>query len=149
MRRVINTLFRASDKELEYQTLDKLVQPPKVLFRARSQVLFDPFPDEIVIDLNKIIIIYRTFFQSHKIVSIPLHNLTNVTCSVNVLNGTLKFEIFGELHQPEPIRYLSRSDALRAEKIINGLVICYRNRIDLSPYDTQNIVRKLMEIGRV
>lgn len=149
MKRVINTLFRRTQREQEYQTLDNLIQPSKVLFRAKSTFWFDLFPDEIVIDLNKIIIIHRIFFSSHTVTSIPLYNLTNVTCSVNLLFGSVQFEIFGDMNQPEPVRYLSRNDALRVEKIINGLVICYRQKVDLSSYDTQNIVGKLLELGKV
>lgn len=131
------------------QNIDDLIKTPVILFRARTRQWFNLFPDEIMIDLHHVVLSYNIFFNSRKVLSIPISALTTASCSYTLFYGTLNLEIFGEINHPDPIEFLSRKDAITAERLINGLIICNKQKVDLTPYPTQQIVRKLQEIGHL
>lgn len=131
------------------RSIDEIIKTPVILFQARSRQWFNLFPDEIMIDLHKVVLTYRIFFDSQKVVSVPISAIMSATCSYTSFYGTLHVEIFGELKQPAPIEYLSRKEAIMAENMINGLIACTRQNVDLSPYPRDQIIRKLQEIGHI
>lgn len=137
------------DGNLRSTSIDDIIKSPVILFHAVSKQWFDIFPDEVTIDLHKVVFTYRIFFDSKKVVSIPISSILTATCTYSLFSGTLNVEVVGELKQPAPIEYLHRNDAMKAERIINGLIICNRQRIDLSLYKTEDVIRKLVEIGGV
>ncbi len=129
------------------QTLDELIKKPVILFRAKTKQWFQLFPDEIIIDLHHVTLIHHIFFDSKRVTSIPISQITNSTVTHSLMYGTLSIEVFGDITPPEPIQFLSKKDAIIAEKIIDGLVICSKEGLDLSPYDKDDLVRKLIQLG--
>ena len=68
-----------------------------------------------------------------------------------VFFATLKLELGpgGFQQNPPPIQYLRKKDALEIKRIIVGLLICHKEKIDFSGMTSQEILEKVEEIGRV
>lgn len=119
----------------------------QIIFRARNIFPFDFFPDEIVIDENKIDVIARIFFMSQQVYSIPYTYVTGATSSVGLFFGSLSIEIQGFEENPPMLKWLGRQDAIKARRIINGMVTAHRQGIDLKKLDLIAMRDKLEEIG--
>jgi cell fate (sporulation/competence/biofilm development) regulator YmcA (YheA/YmcA/DUF963 family) len=59
----------------------------------------------------------------------------------------LEFEIEGYERNPDPIRYFKRAEAVRAKRIIVGLIETQRQEIDLTKIDKEDALKKLEEVG--
>jgi hypothetical protein len=79
--------------------------------------------------------------------SIPVSSLGSVSASIQLLFGTLQLEIHGIDPNPGLFKYLSVQDALKARRILNGLIICYKESVDLSKLDLETVKQKVEEIG--
>ncbi len=130
-----------------FKTIDELIKSPVILFRARTQQWFNFFQDEVIIDLHHVTLIHHIFFDSKRVNSFPISQITNSTVTHSLFYGTLSLELFGDMTPPDPIQFLSKKDAIKAEKIIDGLVICNKEGIDLTPYNKEEIVKKLIQLG--
>ncbi len=120
----------------------------RVLFRARTVFPFDFFPDEIVIDENKIDMIYGIFFFSTEVFSISVKNIYGAMSITNLFFGSLEVEVSGYNKNPDPMKYLWGKDAAKARRIINGLVCCYKQGINTSVMDIKAAKVRVEEIGK-
>ena len=48
---------------------------------------------------------------------------------------------------PGTLKFLSINDAIRARRILNGLIICYKENVDLTKLDINLVKQKVEEIG--
>lgn len=119
----------------------------RVLFKASTLFPFDFFPDTIIIHDVKIDIIHTLFFATTKVVSFPISSLINVTASTNSFFGVLNLEMVGFEPNPGTLKFLSIHDAIRARRILNGLIICYKENVDLTKLDINLVKQKVEEIG--
>lgn len=130
------------------QELEKTVKgSQRILFKAKTLFPFDLFPDELIIDENKIDIVSGIFFFSKDIFSIPIDNISGVDSSYDLFFGQLRIEAWGLNKNPSPIRFLSKHDAEKARSIINGLVMANKNDIDLKSIPLSKTKIQLEEIG--
>lgn len=119
----------------------------RVLFRAKTVFPFDLFPNELVVQENKVDINYGLFFYSKTLISMPIANINMASASTSIFFGTLSIEIEGNNENPNKVTFLSATDAVRARRFINGLVLCYKDNIDLSSLDLDYVKKKVEEIG--
>ncbi|CAN5185736.1 hypothetical protein BH09PAT2_BH09PAT2_07180 [soil metagenome] len=119
----------------------------QILFKAKSVFPFELFPDEIIIDENKIDIISKLFFQSQQVFSIPLSNVSAASSIVGLFMGSLSIEIKGLEQNPPVLKNLRRQDAIKARRMINGLVTAYKQGIDLKKLDLTQMTNELEQIG--
>ena len=68
----------------------------------------------------------------------------------SVFFATLKLELGpgGFQQNPPPVTFLFKKEAIKANRIIVGLIICHKEKIDLSGMSREEILRKSEEIGR-
>ncbi|MBI4129705.1 hypothetical protein HY468_00145 [Candidatus Roizmanbacteria bacterium] len=118
-----------------------------ILYRVSSVFPFDFFPDTIIIDENKIEIVERTFFLFEKVCPILISDIKTVTVSCGPLFATLYIELIGLQENPGPIPYLWRWEALRASRIILGLMTCFQEGLDLSQLKTDHVADRLVTLG--
>ncbi len=135
------------------QKLDKLINKShKVLFEVNTVFPFDFFPDRIRIDENKVDLISHEFFYTKHLISILNKNINTATISTGVFFATLNLEVKGFVTgyevKPYPIKYLWKKDAIRARRIILGLVSIEKDKIDLAKVDTTHLISKIEEIGK-
>lgn len=120
----------------------------KILFKTKTIFPFDLFPDEILIDENKVDIVSGNFFYSKDIYSIPIQNISGVNSSFDLFFGQLRIEAWGLNKVPQPIKFLSKKDALEARRILSGLIMANNEEIDLRDIPLHEAKMKLREIGK-
>ena len=120
------------------------------LFKLSAIFPFDFFPNKIFIEQKQIIIIYNKFLSS-KNQHILIEDILSPVVESGLFFSTLRFELGagGFMQNPPPVQFLNKKDATRAKRIIIGLLICHKEKIDLSNMTTQAIIEKVEEIGRV
>lgn len=118
-----------------------------VLFTCDTLFPFDLFPDTLLIDYNKVDIIYRHFFGNNHTVSIPIGQLNYVGVQSVFFLSTLKLETTGLEQNPEPLVSLRTKDAVLAKNLIFGLMAAEKHGIDLSNMPREEMLQKLIEIG--
>ena len=129
--------------------LDTLLERAnKVLLKCNTVFPFDQFPNTLIIDYNKVDIIYRHFFASSQTVSVPIERVNHVTVDVVAFLATLKIEVKGMDKNPAPLMFMRARDAHLAKNLLLGLVGAHTHGIDLSRLQGQDVIDKLTEIGR-
>jgi hypothetical protein len=128
---------------------DLVFKSNRVLFKCSTIFPFDIFPDQVVIDENKLTIINQLFFWSSTTYSILIKNILGVTVSSGLFFSTLNIEVIGFEENPEPVKYLLNEDARKIKRIITGLIACAREGIDTSEINYSELIRKTEEIGRL
>jgi hypothetical protein len=119
-----------------------------VLMTCRTVFPFDLFPNTLIIDYNKVDIIYRSFFRTSRTMSIPIARLNHVTVNSTFFLSTLEIDVRGFEHKPQPLSFLRTVDAHRAKNLLFGLMSAYASKIDLSQLPIQDSMDKLIDIGR-
>lgn len=136
----------------EVTKLDNLVKKTnRRILSIQSVFPFDFFPDTVHIDENKVDVIHRTFFWEKQMFPILIKNINGANITTNPFFATLSIEVTGYEKNPRPIRFLKRNDAVRARRIILGLVACAkegRKGIDLSKIPLTELREKVEEIGK-
>ncbi len=132
--------------------LDNLVKMTENrLFNLKSVFPFKLFPDSIVIEQKQVILICNQFFGSAQNYPILIKDILMPNIESSVFFATLKIKVVmgGVQQNPPSIRFLKKSEALKAARIITGLIICDREHIDLSGENQVEVVGKVEEIGRI
>jgi hypothetical protein len=132
----------------EVKKLDELVtKSHRILFRCKTVFPFDLFPDELIIDENKIDIIHKTFFYTEAIYSVVMKNVHGATVQTGILFSSLDIEVIGFENDPPPLKFLWAADATKARRIITGLTTAIKEGIDLSKIPAEDLTKKVEEIG--
>ncbi|HEX7018121.1 MAG TPA: hypothetical protein VF209_04410 [Patescibacteria group bacterium] len=118
-----------------------------ILWRASTVFPFTLFPDEVVVSLSSVDIVYRPFFFSKQVFPILIKDLVTVTVSTNLLFGSLSLEVRFQEQNPPDVNYLWKDDALRLRRIITGLLTAYKEGVDLSKYSPHEILEEVDIIG--
>lgn len=132
------------------QKLDELVEhSQKSLLRIKTAIPLNPFPTEVIVDINKVHIVLKEFFASEHIHGILIKDISDVLVETNPFFATLKIIDIGFTDNSIDVEYLRRKDAIRARKIIQGLVIAHKYGVDLSKIEDENLCNKIEELGSV
>ena len=137
MAQLNNTLYKYTVKN-----------PRDVYFYAKSVFPFDLFPDEIIIDENKVDIIHSQFFMGREVFSIPIRNINSVSSNSNGIFGSVSIEVIGFHQDPEPILFLWSADAARARRIINGLVCSNKQQPSIDSFSKKERMKNIEQLGR-
>ncbi len=96
------------------------------------------FPDDLIIDEDKVTIVRRTFFASEEIHTIPIKDIMDVIVSHNIFFATvyIKRAFQSDLYQ---LNYLKKDEAMRARLLILDLVSRLANDTgeDLTSFETR------------
>ncbi len=106
---------------------------------------FDLFPDTLSIDATKINIVSRVFFASESTKSIEINEVADVIVESIPFLATLKIQC---ARGPVVIHYLKPSEAKKAKRIIQGLLIAKRQGIDISRLDISDKMQQVEELGK-
>lgn len=138
-------------KKVGNKELDKLADMTEGRLFAFSSVFpFDFFPNQIIIEQKQIVIIYRQFFWSSQEYHVLIEDILTPIVENGVFFSTLKLQLGpgGFQQDPPPISFLKKAEASKAKRIIVGLLICHKEKIDFSGMKPSEIVKKVEEIGR-
>ncbi len=140
---------RPTPEKTTHQKLHKLVEQSKSpLLRVKTAVPFNPFPDKLIVDINKVTIIYKYFFFSEQIHSVFVKDISDVLVETSWFYSTIKIIDVGYTENSIDINYLTTQDAIKARKVIQGLIVAHKHGLDLSKYEESDLAIKLEELGR-
>lgn len=142
-----NLEFHKVDPEKQIDKLTK--KAGKVLLKIKSVFPFDLFPDTLIVDENKVDIIYYKFFFEKNYFSALIKNINSVHVNTGILFASMTFELTGYESNPEPIKYLWVKDAIKARRIILGLISAAKENVDVSRITSNDLAKKMEEIGNI
>lgn len=120
----------------------------KVLFKARAVFPFDFFPDEITIDEDKVNIITHEFFFSGDIHSIAIDKIRDIQVTTGPFFASLTVVPDGYPGNHIVVHYLWKSDAIKARRLIQGLMLVKNQGIELTRLDLPDLVGDIEYLGR-
>lgn len=126
-----------------------ITQSKGKLLKISSVFPIDFFPDTLIIDENKINIKRGFFLKNESIHSILLENISSVTVNTGIIFASLEIVDSTNYRYPEiyTLNFLKVKDAIRARKLIQGLIESKMNNIDLSQFEPKEIERRLEILG--
>jgi hypothetical protein len=135
----------ASDKGL----VDLYEETHETLYRISTVSPFVLFPDEIIIRRNHVDVIKRVFFDSAQSYRMPYTNIREMVVTYNPFFATFEFMLVGPyLGMFGKINFLPRGRAIRANRIITGLIECQQLGVDTSHYPKSELLAYLDGIGK-
>lgn len=149
--------FEARQSKTETKTkkeVEKFVaQSRQALFRVASAFpfyYFDTHGGEIIVDENKINVMYFNFPGSRQVESILYRDVADVIVETSPFFATLEIIERHNKDRPFKIAFLKKNDAAKARRILQGLVILKgmpTRDIDLSVFGKEELLQKLEELG--
>ena len=135
------------EKELnEDQKFDNLIKSTEGFeYRVKASPLFELFPNEIIIDFNKVSFIDKTLLSKNA-TSIFIKDIAKVEVTNDFFYATLEIINVTQtisLH----ITHLRKNEAREAQALIHGLMISAKNNIDITQIHSTQFIEELIKIG--
>jgi hypothetical protein len=145
---ILKTEIKA--KEQNERRLDKLLNySSTVIFRAKTVFPFTFFPDEIVITLNDVNVIFEEFFLSKQVRSLSISKIAEVVATTGFFFAQVRI-IDKEFSQMSiTVDYLKIADAMKIKRLIQGLLFSSAEKVDLTKVGKEGLVNKIEELGRI
>ena len=120
----------------------------RVLMEFKSTFPFTLFPDEIIVDETKVSIHTHYFFATKQVRSVEFKDIFNVTIQQGVVfaNMTIADRFFSQ--EPINIPYLKKNDAIKARRLIQGLILASKEGIKIHDLPYDELMQKLERIGQ-
>lgn len=119
-----------------------------ILFKANTVFPFTLFPDTVTLDREKLTIATRYFFGVSKITSIPIRDLLNVEADTGPFFGSVHTASRFFNTVPFSIKWLSRNDAVKLQRLLEGYIIANEQDIDCDSLDTGRLCALLEDLGK-
>jgi len=148
---IFNNSQNNQKKDKEVTKIQHLAQmTERRLFKASTIFPFDFFPNKIYVEEKQVIMVYSQFFFTSQDYHILIEDILMPVVEQGIFFATLRLEMGpgGYQQNPPPVNFLNKKDAQRLKQIIIGLLICHKEKIDLSKMSTEQILEHVEEIGR-
>ena len=140
----------AKEEEKSRETLQEALEKANhKLLEIKNIFPFDLFPDTVSIERNQVNVVHKIFFLSERRHSIAIKDITDVFVETSIFFATLKIIDTGFVENQIKVGFLKRNDAMKARRIIQGLVIADKENIDITKLDDDKLVEKLEELGKI
>lgn len=134
----------AGDSRKTSQQLDKLAKgSARVILDVKAVFPFNFFPDELIIDETKVSVLTNYFFFTRQVRSVEYKDIFNVVVNQGVIFA--KLEIVDRFFSQESIvvPYMKKKDAIRARRIIQGLMMARKENINIRTLPLGELTEKL------
>lgn len=123
----------------------------RVLYKLNSVFPFAFFPDTLTVDCEKVTLKLVEFFFASEIRSIHIKNISHVYVDTSPFFATMTLLDQSVMSEKTAIAipYLWKGQAMRARRIIQGLIVAHKEKIDVQKIHDNDLVNKLEEIGRM
>jgi hypothetical protein len=122
-------------------SLTELNNASERLFGFKALFPFDFFPDEVVLDRFKIVVIKRDFFLSQRVMTIPISG----TIGVKVNSGPIfsQIEIFDPAGGQKTviIEKVLNNHARRFRTLVEGLIVAIRQGINVNEMSKNDMIK--------
>lgn len=137
----------------ESKSIDKfkdfVSKADNTIMEIKSFVLFDLFPDKLIIDTERVSVITTHFFASEKIHSVFISDITDVLVRYTLMFASITIVDKNFRENEIKVNHLFRKDAVAAREVIEGLLIAKKNGIDTEAIRQQSdYIEKLRKLGR-
>lgn len=136
------------------QELEKLEQLAKVntksLFSCTTVFPFTLFPTKLAVDRDKITIGEQFFFWSKLMETLLIKDIMTVSVSESVLFASIEFapNKFADSQTISTVNYLPKEDAQKFRIIVQGLMVAYKEKVDVSKIPDEELLPRLIDIGK-
>lgn len=139
----------AKKSETDRQTLEGMVNNSnRVISKVSSVFPWDFFPTTITLEDTRLTIIYRQLFSS-QIYSVDLKDISNVLLERGILFATIIIISKTFVHNDIRIGTLWKEDGVLLRRLIEGLRMLEKEKIDTTQYTVVKLVEKLKELSTV
>ena len=119
-----------------------------ILYEASTVFPFTLFPDTITLDREKLTIANRLFWRTANITSTPVSEIMSCEANVGPFFGSLHLTFRFFTDNQRTVKFLSRSDAERLQRLIHGYIIAHRREVDCSNINKDDLKKLLLELGQ-
>lgn len=153
-RRTTATIFLQNVKPspegaVETVTVPDLIRESQdIIFTISTVFPFVLFTDKVVIRLNHLDVVRGLFFWTAITTRVEIADIRQVTVSYNPFFATMEITPQGPLEHVFRISFLWKGHAMKAKRIIAGLMECHQKKVDFSQYAGQGLSRAMEEIGK-
>ncbi len=119
------------------------------IYQASSVFPFDFFPDHITVNRSRVDIIIGMFIATKEMISILIENIYEVDIDYSLFFASINFKVTGNLQNPPPIGFLKKDEAIKLRRIISGLVLALKEKIDIKELTVQELQITMEQIGKV
>ena len=139
-------IVKAEDKQNLIAAVNKSKEP---LLKISTVFPFDLFPSSLVIDEDRVNIIIKGFIGSESIHLVMIENIDDVNIQTSLLFATISIIDKNLPVDKYTIKYLKKQEALKARRIIGGLMIAKQRNLDISSVDTPELIKMMEELGSI
>lgn len=125
-----------------------LEEVAKPLFTVRTVFPFVLFPDQIIIRPYHVDIITGLFFGSYATTRVQIADIRQMSVMYNPFFATLEIIPQGPLEQIVAVPFLRKKQAMRARRIIAGLIESHQQNVDLRRYGRRKLLEAMEALGR-
>jgi hypothetical protein len=118
-----------------------------LLYSITSVFPLDFFPTQLSIEKTKVNVIRNIFFASRQIQSMLIAEIASVEVDTTLFFATISIHNRLPGSNPFVIKNLKRDEAMRARRIIQGLVVGISAQIEWSKIPTEELIKKVEELG--
>lgn len=138
---------KEENKSEETKLKEVVEESFSMLAKAKTVFPFTLVRDIITIDRHKLTIIYRNFFNIEQKISVPIENIKNVQADLGPFFGSLTVTSDHFVNNTQSIHWLTRNDARRIQRLVQGAMVALKEEIDISQIDTDKLKKLLGELG--
>lgn len=138
---------KLTDLVEQKQKLQTLADQSNIIYRAKSVFPLQIFPDEIIVERDKVTIVHRTFAWKN-VFPVLISNLNGVIATRSFFFASLSLELTGYENNPDDITHLWPEDAARVKRYILGLIHATKQGVDVSKIPLEELKENVEEIGR-
>ncbi|MDP4011867.1 MAG: hypothetical protein Q8P72_06625 [Candidatus Roizmanbacteria bacterium] len=157
MPSIVNNTQTSKDTSLtqqatvnETKSLKQFVNEDNPTLLTISTVFpFVVFPDTLRIDLQKVSIVHGEFFWSKREETLSISDILAVSVESGPLFATLIIKTKFFTQKPLQIKYLIKSEATLARRIIHGLVLVIKKELRIDETNPSKIIAMLEEVGKM
>lgn len=114
-------------------------------FCIKAHWLFELMPNELIIDMYKLSFIDKTLMYKN-VTSIPIKDVAKAEVTNDLFFATLEIINLTQTINLQ-IKHLRKGEARQALALIQGMMIAYKNNIDLAKLDPEQVVEELTKLG--
>lgn len=120
------------------------------LFSMSAVWPFDLFRNRVYIEEKQVILVFKQFFFITQEYNILIQDILVPVIENGLLFSTLRIQLGpgGFQQDPPAVKYLPKPEAEIAKHLIMGLLVCHKEKINLEDLEKEEIIDKLIEIGR-
>jgi hypothetical protein len=102
----------------------------------------------ITIDRQKLTVSHWSLFKTRRTTSVQNRDLINVEASMGPFYGSLVITSKHFLNNVQTAKFMRRQDVLRARRLLQGLIIAFNAKVDITNIESTQLIELLMDLGR-